>query len=457
MNQEFSILDKVKLYKTRVSSRYVSVDFEGIAERITKHESYHVSTKLDGHFYTLCYTKGEDPYFLNPKGKKAEEPSLVAAAKTILEKQSDLEQCIIPGELYLQSTERTRAFNLTKALTDADENLAFAAFDSIEINESPSYSKTTQECITELEDIFPTEGKVHRVDFQTLSSRQEISELFKETVDIKDQEGLVVKTEQHTYKVKPKYTFEAVIVGFADSDGERAGMFRDLLLAMLLPNGDFQIVGHLHHGMDDDARKALTDEMKKDIVPSQYIEVARNKTAFQFIKPTRIVEFSCLDVITENSKGPVGKMALSFSDKDGYQIKGVSNSVSFTIANFLRFRDDKAVTPEDVGFKQLEEIVSFDEVETLNTESLPDAEILHREVYTKTTKGNLMVRKFLVVATHKEQSNKYPAYVLHYTDFSAGRKDPIKRDIKLTNDKDQVMELLTATVEKNIKSGWEKQ
>jgi len=63
-------------------------------------------------------------------------------------------------------------------------------------------------------------------------------------------------------------------------------------------------------------------------------------------------------------------MALSFSDKDGYQIKGVSNSVSFTIANFLRFRDDKAVTPEDVGFKQLEEIVSFDEVETLNTESL---------------------------------------------------------------------------------------
>jgi len=68
-----------------------------------------------------------------------------------------------------------------------------------------------------------------------------------------------------------------------------------------------------------------------------------------------------------------------------------------------------------------------------------------------------MVRKFLVVATHKEQSNKYPAYVLHYTDFSAGRKDPIKRDIKLTNDKDQVMELLTATVEKNIKSGWEKQ
>jgi len=96
-------------------------------------------------------------------------------------------------------------------------------------------------------------------------------------------------------------------------------------------------------------------------------------------------------------------------------------------------------------------------VETINTDSLPDAEVLHREVYTKSAKGNLMVRKFLVVATNKEKSKKYPAYVLHYTDFSAGRKDPIKRDIKITNDKEQVMELLTTTIEKNIKSGWEKQ
>ena len=456
MDQELSILDKVKLYKNRVSSRYISVDFEGIAERITKHEQYHVSTKLDGHFYVLCYTKGENPYFLNPKGKKIEENRLVKAAKEVLEKHAHIEQCLIPGEVYLKSKSRTRAFNLTKALTDEDENLAFAAFDSIEINEAPTYTKTTEECVAEIEGIFPKDGKVHLVDFQTIQSRADISQLFKEAVEIKDQEGLVVKTEQHTYKVKPKYTFEAVIVGFADSDGDRVGMFRDLLLAMLLPDGTYQVVGHLHHGFDDSARKALTDEMLKDIVPSQYIEVARNKTAFQFIKPTRIIEFSCLDVITEDSKGAIGKMGLTFTDDEGYQINGIGNSASFTIANFIRFRDDKTVTPEDVGFDQLKEVVSFEDVETINTDSLPDAEVLHREVYTKESKGNLMVRKFMVVQTNKEQSNKYPAYVLHYTDFSAGRKDPIKRDVKLTNDKDQVMELLTAAIEKNIKSGWEK-
>ena len=197
--------------------------------------------------------------------------------------------------------------------------------------------------------------------------------------------------------------------------------------------------------------------MLKDIVPSQYIEAARNKTAFQFIKPTRIIEFSCLDIITEDSKGAIGKMNLSYDEKSGYSINSISNSVSFTIANFVRFRDDKNVSIEDIGFKQLEEVISFDEVETIDTDSLPEAETIHREVYTKTTKGNLMVRKFLVVKTNKESSNKYPAYVLHFTDFSAGRKDPIKRDVKLTNSKEQAMELLTASIEKNIKSGWEKQ
>jgi len=456
MEQELSSLDKVKLYKNRVSSRYLSVDFEGIAEGITKHDQYHVSTKLDGHFYVLHYSKGETPFFINPKGKKVEETKLVKAAQELLDK-TDIEQCLIPGEIYLKSDGRTRAFNLTKALTDADENLAFAAFDSIEIDNSPSYTKTTEESIKELEELFPSKGKVHLVDYQVVNSRNDISQLFKEAVDINEQEGLVVKTEQYTYKVKPKYTFEAVIVGFADSDGDRVGMFRDLLLAMLLPNGSFQLVGHLHHGFDDNERKALSGEMLKDIVPSQYIEVARNKTAFQFIKPTRIIEFSCLDIITEDSKGAIGKMNLSYDEKSGYSINSISNSVSFTIANFVRFRDDKNVSIEDIGFKQLEEVISFDEVETIDTDSLPEAETIHREVYTKTTKGNLMVRKFLVVKTNKESSNKYPAYVLHFTDFSAGRKDPIKRDVKLTNSKEQAMELLTASIEKNIKSGWEKQ
>lgn len=457
MNQTLSIPDKVKLYKNRVSSRYFSVEFEGILERIQKNKEYYASTKYDGHFYALHYKEGESPYFINPKGKRVEETNLVKAVENLFFDKKNLKQCLIPGEIYLKSDVRTRAFNLTKALTDESDNLRFAAFDIIEINDEPSYQKTTAQIIEELENYFPLEGKIHAVDNKVFTSRQEIAECFKETVEINEQEGLVVKTEQHIYKIKPKYTFDAVVIGYADSDGNRQGMFRDLLLAMMLSDGTFQLVGHLHHGFSDEGRKKLLQELEKERVPSQYIEVARNKTAFQFVKPTRIVEFSCLDVITEDSKGSVGKMNLNYSDKEGYTINGNKNSVSFTIANFIKFRDDKKVNEQDIRFSQLEEVASFEDVDILDVSDLPESEIIYREVYTKTVKENVNVRKFVVIETNKAQSKKYPAYILHYTDFSATRKDPLKRELRLTDNKEQVLELLAASIEKNIKKGWEKQ
>ena len=66
-----------------------------------------------------------------------------------------------------------------------------------------------------------------------------------------------------------------------------------------------------------------------------------------------------------------------------------------------------------------------------------------------------MVRKFLIIKTNKEHTNEYPAYVLHLTDFSTGRKDPLKKDVKVTDSKEQVMELYEELFEKNIKKGWD--
>ena len=65
---------------------------------------------------------------------------------------------------------------------------------------------------------------------------------------------------------------------------------------------------------------------------------------------------------------------------------------------------------------------------------LPKSEILRREVVTKVLKGNTMVRKLLLWKTNKEeQDENFPAYVLHLTDFSPNRKDPMKREIRVSN------------------------
>ncbi len=50
------------------------------------------------------------------------------------------------------------------------------------------------------------------------------------------------------------------------------------------------------------------------------------------------------------------------------------------------------------------------------TMTLPQSELLRREVYTKAAKGETMVRKFVTWKTNKEsETDEYPAFVLHFT------------------------------------------
>lgn len=57
---------------------------------------------------------------------------------------------------------------------------------------------------------------------------------------------------------------------------------------------------------------------------------------------------------------------------------------------------------------------------------LPPSEIIGREVYTKAAKGDVAVRKLGVWQTHEHEVGRelgYPALVVQFTDFSAGRTD----------------------------------
>jgi len=80
---------------------------------------------------------------------------------------------------------------------------------------------------------------------------------------------------------------------------------------------------------------------------------------------------------------------------------------------------------------------------------------MKREVYTKTLKGKLMVRKFVMWKTNKEnEGSEYPAYVVHFTDYSPGRKVPLDREVRISSSEDQINELFEELKKENIKKGW---
>jgi hypothetical protein len=85
----------------------------------------------------------------------------------------------------------------------------------------------------------------------------------------------------------------------------------------------------------------------------------------------------------------------------------------------------------------------------------PRSELLRREVFTKTLKGALMVRKLLLWQTNKcSDDGCHPAFVAYLTDFSPNRATPLERDIRISNSREQIEALYEQLKEENIVKGW---
>jgi len=77
--------------------------------------------------------------------------------------------------------------------------------------------------------------------------------------------------------------------------------------------------------------------------------------------------------------------------------------------------------------------------------------------WNEKAKEAISVRKLVIWKTNKEElDSNYSAYVIHWTDFSPDRKDPLKREVRLASVKETAITIAEKMLEKNIKKGWEK-
>ena len=446
------MIETAQKYKRQTASRYLPVGAEEITSKIMEAESFAVSTKHDGHFYLLSFD-GTKATLTNHGGRVITDLPLLNEASALL--NDKCKTVVLAGELYLYKKDgRTRSFDMTAALDDKSADIYFAAFDLLTLD-GEQVSLNLKSLDEKLNAVLSGGKSLHAIKNSIVESRKDIAALYKSIVEDGGHEGIVVRSHNGpTYKIKPLITLDAVILGYSEGQGSRAGMLREVLVGLCVAKDEYLLLTKVGNGYSEDERIKLLKDLEKKKVDSGYIEVSGSNVAFTMVAPNQVVEFSCLDVFGENSKGGISKMCLSY--KDGtYTATGKQPMASVISPVFIKMRTDKNPDTEDAGLSQITKIISLDK-DAAKKLDLKKSEILLREVYVKKSRGMKMVRKFMVWKTNKETTGEYPAYVYHYTDFSAGRSEMLKKEIKVSDSKKQIEEIFAAEVLENVKKGWEK-
>ena len=289
------------------------------------------------------------------------------------------------------------------------------------------------------------------------ASKNEVKDLYEKWVEDENAEGLVVRCEMpFVFKIKPRYTVDVAVVGFSEGTGDQKGQIRTLLLAMMPKEGQYQIVGRTGNGFSNEQKVELLEKFTPKIIASQYIETDSNHVAFHMIKPDTVIELNLNDVLFETPSGSILNQVLEIID-GVYVLRANVTGISFVYPVFERFRDDKTCSFDDIRLSQINRFSYLpEESDTPTVAEQPKSELLHREVYTKESGAKIMVQKYMVWKTNKEKLPEYPAFVFHYTNFSTDRKEPLQREVYISDDKEQIMQMVDESKGENIKKGWNK-
>jgi len=442
------LMSQIVAYRKVVASNYVLIAPSDIERKLGI--PLLISTKLDGELWFLLHD-GEWK-LVSPTGRTISGEIEILKAASGLDKAS-----IFAGELHVLGEGRTRIADVTSSLSGGDKantsNLAFGIFDVVsspEVSAIGTPYSDRYEVISKIasdKNLFP-------ITSVPTGSSNEVTEIFERDVAAVGLEGLVGRAQDgRSYKIKPTKEIDAVILGFTERrDADGSLMVRSLLFGVLKEDGSWIPITTSGNVGDTAFRKDLLLQLKPLVKPSSYRRISESSgVMYQLIQPTMIVELKCMDLQLEDFQGrPIKHPRITFGD-NGWQASGWTNSAAVHNAVVVRLRNDKACTVEDIGWNQITRLLPI--AEQSEETKLGASEVIRRQVWTKEGAGKVDVRKLVLWKTNKESAG-YPAYVVHWTDFSATRKSPLDREVRLAPNEKEAIKIAEAMIADNIKKGW---
>lgn len=321
--------------------------------------------------------------------------------------------------------------------------------------ESPEPSGDYGERLATLRRLFAGGKRSQVIKTETIEGSEAIRRMYDELVATDKAEGLVLRRpDGRIYKLKPIFTLDAVIVGYTERV-EEPGRIRSLALAMMREDGQLQLIGSCGN-MATETREQLFARLSPHTTNADFRHASHDGALYRFVRPEVVIEVKVTDILAEEADGePVKRMVFEYRD-GAYHATRPMPGVSILHPVFVRERTDKTFDAVDVRIAQLTERVSVDDLDKHAEEvDLPRSEILRREVYVKKGKGGTAVRKLVQWRTHKDAIDpNYPAFVVHFTDYSPGRKDPLQREVRLAPTFELAEQIAEEMLAENVKKGW---
>jgi len=442
------LMGQIVAYRKVVASNYVLTSPSDIERKLGI--PLLVSTKLDGELWFLLHD-GEWK-LVSPTGRTINGDIEIIKAAASLDKAS-----IFAGELHVLGEGRTRIADVTSALSGGDKSdtskLAFGIFDVVS---SPEVSAigTPYSARYEVISKIATEKNLFPIASVSTTSSNEVAEIFERDVTAAGSEGLVGRAQDgRAFKVKPTKEIDAAILGFTERrDVDGSLMVRSLLFGVLKEDGNWIPITTSGNVGDSSFRKDLLLQLKPLVKASSYRRISESSgVMYQLVEPMLIVELKCMDLQLEDIQGrPVKHPRITYGDK-GWQATGWTNSAAVHNSVVVRLRNDKACTVEDIGWNQITRLLPV--AEQSEETKLGTSEVIRRQVWTKEGAGKVDVRKLVLWKTNKESAG-YPAFVVHWTDFSATRKSPLDREVRLAPNEKEAIKIAEAMIADNIKKGW---
>jgi hypothetical protein len=432
-------------YKRRIASRFLPLEGETALQELPESEGFIYSEKIDGHL-GFAVVEGGAVRFYNRSGVELDLGDLAPHVPKV--------DGIWAGEMYIPQA-RSRAFLVSSAVANQGVGLAFAVFDAVHALELPTAERIAlvEQSMPQASDKAPGAARVHRVNWSRCDSRKDIVAQYKAALDA-GQEGLIViPAHGMGYKLKPVIELDVTVIGYCMK--EDGSGIRSLLIGVQNAAGQWQVVASVGGGFDEGTRAAWVSKLEPLVTDGDIVLVAKNRLAYKWVRPEIVIQIKCIEAIAEDANGTIHKDLLRF-EGGSYLSQGKAPGVSLVSPVFQHERTDKRPGADDTGLNQIADRVEIGAVTAANEAQAghTQSEVLFRKVFTKAGKGGLAVRKFVGVKTHREDSGQFPAYFILFTDFSAGRKDPLKTEISLAADRAKLDHTLNQLEAENIKKGW---